>query len=52
MYTPKDLMKDTWKRWKYLAMLNGRVEDYILYSFAKITSFAIGLSLGYYIWGA
>ena len=51
MATPKDLLKDTFARWKGLVMLNGELEDYILYSLAKLGSFAIGISVGYYIWG-
>tara|TARA_B100000700_G_C14349410_1_gene536423 strand:+ start:245 stop:403 length:159 start_codon:yes stop_codon:yes gene_type:complete len=50
MSTPRDLMNSTFQRWKDLAMLNGTLEDYVLFTFAKLASFAIGVATGYWIW--
>ena len=52
MSTPRDLMKSTWKRQKELICLKGDLEDYILFSVAKVSSLGIGLGVGYWIWGA
>jgi len=49
MSTPKDLMKSTWARWKQLALLNGQLEDYVLFSLAKLGAFAAGFAVGYYL---
>ena len=35
-------------RWKQLALLNGDLEDYVLYSIAKLGAFAAGVGIGYY----
>ena len=48
MSTPKDLMKSTWARWKQLALLNGDLEDYVLYGLAKAGAFLLGAAVGYY----
>jgi uridine phosphorylase len=51
MSTPRDLMKSTFAKWKDLAMLNGDLEDYVLFTIAKLCSFALGLGAGYCMWG-
>jgi hypothetical protein len=48
MSTPRDLLKSTWGRYKELALLKGNLEDYVLFTLAKTTSFAIGIAIGYY----
>ncbi len=48
MSTPRDLMRSTWARCKQLALLNGDLEDYVLYSLAKTCAFAVGIAVGYY----
>lgn len=47
MSTPKDLMRSTWTRYKQLVLLNGDLEDYVLYSLAKTVAFVAGLAVGY-----
>ena len=49
MSTPKDLMKSTWARYKQLVLLNGQMEDYVLFSLAKLGAFAAGVAIGYYL---
>ena len=49
MSTPRDLMRDTWTRWKQLALLKGQLEDYILYTLAKLGAFACGVAAGVYL---
>ena len=51
MSTPRDLMNDTWTRYKELVLLRGNLEDYVLYTLAKVGSFALGVGLGYWLWG-
>jgi hypothetical protein len=48
MKTPRDLLKSTWKRYKELILLKGNLEDYVLFTVAKLASFAIGIGIGYY----
>ena len=50
MSTPRDLIKSTCVRYKELMLLNGELEDYLLFSLAKVTSFSIGLGVGYLLW--
>lgn len=50
MTTPRDLTRSTYVRFKQLLAMNGDLEDYILYAFTKITSFAMGVGLGYWLW--
>jgi len=47
---PIGLIGSTFKRYKQLILLNGEVEDYILYAIAKIFSFAAGIIVGYIMW--
>jgi len=49
MSTPRDLLKSTWIRYKQLALLNGQMEDYVLFSLAKLGAFAAGCAVGYYL---
>ena len=49
MSTPRDLMRSTWKRWKQLVTLNGELEDYVLFTLAKVCSIAIGIGVGYWV---
>ena len=51
MSTPRDLMTDTWTRWKELVLLKGNLEDYVLFSLAKTGAFAVGVCVGYWLWG-
>ena len=51
MSTPRDLMRDTCARYKELVLLRGDLEDYVLFTAAKVGSFACGLGLGYWLWG-
>ena len=48
MSTPRDLMKSTWARYKELILLKGELEDYVLFTIAKLVSFGAGIALGYY----
>ena len=48
MSTPRDLMKSTWERYKELALLRGALEDYVLFTVAKIGALAVGVAIGYY----
>ena len=48
MGTPRDLMRSTWERYKELILLKGDLEDYVLFTLAKITCLAIGIAVGYY----
>ena len=49
--TPRDLMADTWTRCKELVFLKGNLEDYVLFTVAKLSSFGVGLGIGYWLWG-
>tara|TARA_R110002020_G_scaffold50716_2_gene143071 strand:+ start:16640 stop:16810 length:171 start_codon:yes stop_codon:yes gene_type:complete len=49
--TPRDLIRITYDRFCQLVLLNGALEDYLLFSFTKVVSFGIGLGLGYWLWG-
>jgi len=51
MSTPRNLIRSTWRRWKELVILNGELEDYVLFTVAKLTSFGLGVGLGYWLWG-
>tara|TARA_R110001583_G_scaffold8506_21_gene40677 strand:+ start:3970 stop:4128 length:159 start_codon:yes stop_codon:yes gene_type:complete len=51
MDTPRDLARDTWERLKELVLLHAALEDYVLFTIAKVVSFSIGFGLGYYLWG-
>jgi len=51
MSTPKDLMRSTYERWKQLVLLNGDLEDYVLFAVAKVSCIAIGIGIGYWLWG-
>jgi hypothetical protein len=48
MNTPRDLLKSTWGRYKELVLLNGNLEDYVLFTLAKIIAFMVGMATGYY----
>ena len=48
MFTPRDLLKSTWKRYKELILLKGNLEDYVLFTITKAVSLAIGIGIGYY----
>jgi hypothetical protein len=48
MSTPRDLMRSTWERYKELVLLRGNLEDYILFTVAKLGSLAVGIAVGYY----
>tara|TARA_B100000214_G_scaffold357230_1_gene316585 strand:- start:252 stop:404 length:153 start_codon:yes stop_codon:yes gene_type:complete len=48
MSTPRDLIKSTWARYKEYMLLNGRLEDYVLFTIAKLLSFSAGIGIGYY----
>jgi len=50
--SPRDLMRMTWERATQLMLLRGTLEDYVLFAAAKGASFAIGVGLGWYLWGA
>ena len=50
--TPKDVLRSTWERGKELVCLNGALEDYVLFTLAKAGSFAAGVGLRYWLWGA
>ena len=50
MSTPRDLLRDTYERWVQLVVLKGNLEDYVLFSIAKVVSFAAGVGLGYWLW--
>jgi hypothetical protein len=49
MGTLRDLLRSSWERVKQLAMLNGAVEDYVLFTMAKLGAFAGGVAVGYYL---
>ena len=49
MNTPRDLLRSSFERWKELATLNGAVEDYVLFTAAKLGAFACGVAVGYYL---
>jgi len=44
-------MADTWTRCKELVFLKGNLEDYVLFTVAKLSSFGVGLGIGYWLWG-
>jgi hypothetical protein len=48
MSTPRDLMRSTWERYKKLILLRGDLEDYVLFTIAKLGSLAAGIAIGYY----
>jgi len=48
MSTPRDLIKSTWVRYKELIFLRGSLEDYVLFTIAKVISLAIGIGIGCY----
>tara|TARA_R110002020_G_scaffold37239_1_gene112415 strand:+ start:18738 stop:18890 length:153 start_codon:yes stop_codon:yes gene_type:complete len=48
MSTPRDLIRSTWERYKELIFLRGNLEDYVLFTGAKLGSFAAGVAIGYY----
>jgi len=48
MSTPRDLMRSTWERYKELALLRGKLEDYVLFTIAKAGALAVGVAIGYY----
>lgn len=48
MNTPRDLFKATWTRCKELILLKGNLEDYVLFTLVKTTSFGVGIAIGYY----
>lgn len=48
MSTPRDLLKSTWQRYKELILLKGNLEDYVLFTTAKLISFTAGIGIGYY----
>ena len=48
MFTPRDLLKSTWERYKELILLKGNLEDYVLFTITKVASLAIGIGIGYY----
>ena len=51
MSTPRDLMSTSWQRYKELILLKGDLEDYVLFTVAKLGSLAVGIGIGYWIWG-
>jgi hypothetical protein len=52
MTTPRDLMSTSWHRYKELVLLKGNLEDYVLFTIAKLGSLAVGIGIGYCFWGA
>ena len=50
MRTARDLLRASFNRWRELACLKGNLEDYALYTVAKVVSFGAGLGLGYWLW--
>ena len=48
MSTPRDLMKSTWERYKELVLLRGNLEDYVLFTIAKVGALSAGIAIGYY----
>ena len=51
MGTPRDLMSTSWQRYKELVLLKGDLEDYVLFTVAKLGSLAVGIGIGYWMWG-
>ena len=51
MTTPRDLAQDTWARTKQLVLLNGALEDSVLIRVTKVSCLAIGLAVGWHLWG-
>jgi len=45
-------MRSTLERCKSLVCLDEELEDYILFTIAKLASFGIGIGVGYWLWGA
>jgi hypothetical protein len=45
-------MSTSWKRYKELILLKGNLEDYVLFTVAKLISLTAGIGIGYWIWGA
>ena len=43
-------MDSTLERWKALVLLQAELEDYILFTVAKLASFGIGFGVGYWYW--
>ena len=50
--TPRDLMRATLNKLEQLLMFQGPLEDYLLLAVTKVSAFAIGLGVGWYLWGA
>lgn len=48
MSTPRDLGKRCWQRCVQLWMLNGDLEDYVLFTVSKVYCLVIGVAIGYY----
>ena len=51
MGTPRDLMSASWQRYKELVLLKGDLEDYVLFTVAKLGALAVGIGIGYWMWG-
>jgi hypothetical protein len=49
--SPRDLLKATIERGEQLLLFQADLEDYVLFTIAKVVSFGIGFGLGYYLWG-
>ena len=47
MSTPRDLIKNTWIRYKQLALLKGELEDYVLFTITKLVCLGTGIAIGY-----
>jgi hypothetical protein len=41
----------TWERAKQLMLLRGALEDYVLFAAAKGAFFAVGVAVGWHLWG-
>ena len=48
MSTPRDLIRSTWERYKELVFLRANLEDYVLFTAAKLCCLITGIAIGYY----
>tara|TARA_Y100000310_G_scaffold319613_1_gene375083 strand:+ start:699 stop:860 length:162 start_codon:yes stop_codon:yes gene_type:complete len=52
MGTPRDLASESWTLVKELVLFKASLEDYVILGAVKLGAFAVGLGVGWYLWGA
>ena len=51
MSTPRDLARESWGLVKQLVLFKANLEDYVVLGAVKLGAFAVGLGLGWHLWG-